>query len=267
MPLLLFVIFIFVWYFPIWKRQGKKEKLPRFTIAKAIGTGMIPGFLVIILFQVVLGYLQKALALPVAWDSAFSSFIGAALVEETVKFLGAWLIIRKVKPVRKVDYVLIFGAVGLGYEVTETLLLLDSVIAGVARGIFAQHIIWQLWMGMFYWEYCRAKENNDREACRKNLVSAFFVPFVLHGINDFVAFMAENAMKGMDNGMLENMQAAGVMTPELESAAVWVAVMLLFMVFEFVFQILCFKKALKVAKQSREAENIPETDAEKEMES
>lgn len=259
MPLLIFTIFIFVWYFPVWKRQGTEERLPRWTIAKSIAVGMVPVFLVIILLQVAFGFLQRALPLsPVAF-TASDSYLSAALVEETVKFLGAYLVIRKVCPKRKVDYVLIFGAVGLGYEVTETLLLLDSVIAGLGRGIFALHIIWQFWMGMFYWEYRQAKLRGDRNAARKNLLLAFLIPVILHGTNDFLAFMAEKGFSAVDPAMLENFSGVADLSPELEAAGWWTAALLLFMAVEIVFQIITFRMALRTAKESRNTE-ISETE-------
>ena len=251
MAVIVFLIFVFVWYFPVWHRQGKEESLPRFTIAKSVFMGLIPGFLLIILLQIGLGYLFRALPLSDTAFTACDCYIGAAVVEEFVKFLMAYVVIRKVQPERKVDYVLIFGAVGLGYEVTETLLLLDSVIAGIGRGIFALHIIWQFFMGTYFYKYREAKQNGNETQARRSLLLAFGVPVFIHGTNDFLAFMAEKYLGVLDAGSLENFSAeAQNITPELEAAGWWTAALLVFMLFEIIFQIITFRMALRAAKES-----------------
>lgn len=254
-PIVIFIAFCFVWYFPVWKGQGKTDRLPKGTVAKAIGIGLVPAFLVIILLQIGFGYLERALPLSPVARTFSTSYISAALVEEGVKFLGAYLIIRKTCPKRKVDYVLIFGAVGLGYEVVETLLLLGSIVAGIGRGVFALHIIWQFFMGSFFWEYRKAKENNDRRAQRRSLILAFAVPVILHGTNDFLAFMAESGAQNVDEKVWESFTLAKPMPPEMMPAVWWFAALLVFMLFEIVFQIMTFKMALASAKESRMADN------------
>lgn len=250
LSLVIFLIFVFVWYFPVWRRQGKTDRLPRWTILKAILLGLIPGFLAIILLQIAAGYLEKALALSGAAYRASDSYISAALVEECVKFLGAWLILRKAAPKRKVDYALIFGAVGLGYEVTETALgLSGSLLGGVIRGVFALHIIWQLWMGLYYYEYRRSKLAGDEKGKRKNFLLAFGVPVLLHGTNDFLAFMAEDSFNLA--------QAAGESGAEMTVYAVWIGLLIFFMLAQLVFQIITFKKALRAAEESRKLDALP----------
>ena len=256
MSLVVFLIFIFVWYFPIWRRQGQTGRLPRRTIAESIAAGLIPGFLAIIILQILFGFLLRALPLTGAAYSAVDAYISAALIEESVKFLAAYLIIRKVQPTRKVDYVLIFGAVGLGYEVTETLLLLDSVVSGFFRGVFAQHIIWQLWMGMFFWEYMQAKRDQNPAGCRRNLFLSLAVPFFLHGTNDFLAFMVEKGLKNVEPGALENFSAQQVVTPDLEAAGWWFLALLVFMILQIIFQIVTFRMALKTAADSRKMDAV-----------
>ena len=43
----------------------------------------------------------------------------------------------------------IFGLVGMGYEITESMML-GNVFAGIARGIFVAHIMYQFIMGHYY---------------------------------------------------------------------------------------------------------------------
>lgn len=247
-----FLIFVFVWYFPIWRRQGKTDRLPRGTIAVSILLGLIPAFILIIALQIPIGYLEKALFASRTAFLASDAYISAALTEECVKFLFAYLVIRKVKPKRKVDFALILGAVGLGYEVTESLLGLGgSVLGSVFRGVFAMHIIWQLWMGLYYYEYRQAKLSGDGEGRRKNFLLAFLVPVLLHGTNDFLVFMAEDSFKALDFEALEQ-----GLPGEAVAAVVWLVILGLFMAGALVYQIITFKKALKAAKESRERDEL-----------
>lgn len=248
MSLVIFLIFIFVWYFPVYKKQGQMNRMSKKTVPLTILIGMIPTFIAIILVQIPLGWLLQALSLPDIPRIAFDSFICAALVEELLKFFTAYLILRKVNPQRKVDYVLIFGAVGLGYEVTETLLGLDSMLAGAFRGVFALHIIWQFWMGMYYWEY------RNTSASGKNLALTFAVPILFHGLNDFLAFTVENKAAGLDLDLLQSVTDVSALTAEQTEFLVWFGVLFLFMIVEIVFQIATFRRAVRTAKESQIAE-------------
>lgn len=250
MALIIFLIFVLVWYLPVYRRQGKTDRLPRRTVPISILGGLIPGFLVIILLQLGLGYAVKPIKLSGIPSAAFESFISAALIEEGVKFLTGYLIVSKAKPKRKVDHALIFGAVGLGYEVTETCLMLDSPISGVFRGVFALHIIWQLWMGLYYFEYSRAKQRNDMPSARKELALALFVPFFMHGMNDFVIFVFESRQSAVD---LEHF-GTGSLTAGETAFLVWAAATFLFLIAEIVFQIVTFRKALRASGESRAAD-------------
>ena len=249
MPLILFVIFVFIWYFPIWIGQGKTNRPSRWTIPLAILFGAIPLAIAAIVLQSFLGYGQRALALPEVANMAVDAFISAGVIEEGLKFLTAFLIIRKVDPKRKVDYVLIFGAVGLGYEITETLLGLDSIWAGLIRGVLASHVIWQLWMGMFFWELRQAKLRNDAKGVRKNAIRMFAVPVLWHGVHDFIAMITTAKVDAVDPAVLSNPDAYS--SPELTVAAVLGIIFLILLLAELVFQIIILRKGLRVAKESR----------------
>ncbi len=252
MATLIFFIFIFVWYYPVYKGQGKTNRLSGKTVLKGVLIGMIPVFLAVVLLQIGGGYLLRALHLTGIGSMAFESFFNAAVIEEFLKFFGAWLIIRKLKPQRCVDYVLILGSVGLGFEVAETALLLDSVVAGVFSGIMALHIIWQYWMGLHFFKYREAKQANDAGAARKNLILAFVVPIIMHGLNDFLAFVVESKAGSIDMSNLE------INTPETTGFAIWIGALFLFIAIEIVYQIITYRKALRAARESRldEAETL-----------
>lgn len=245
LPLIIFLVFVFVWYFPVYRKQGNMDRLPKKTVPIAIGVGLIPVFIATILVQFGLGYLLKFLGLTGIPYFAFDAFIIAALVEEMVKFLGAFLIVRKVKPKREVDYALIFGAVGLGFEVLETIICLDNVLVGAERGVFALHIIWQLWMGLYFYRYHQAKQMNDKAAAKKNLTLALLVPIVIHGMHDFLAFVTADKVEKLDINNLANAASAET------AVTIWLVVLCTFLIFEIVFQIITYRKALKAARESK----------------
>lgn len=242
LPIITFTIFVFVWYFPVWYNQRKTNMLPKRTILKSVLVGMIPCAISILLIQIGLGFVVRSIKLQGLWLDAEEAYITAALVEECVKFFGAYLIIKKLKPSRKVDYVLIFGGVGLGYEIFETLLQLDSVLAGMIRGVFALHVIWQLWMGMFYWEYVQAKKSGNTAAKTKNFLLAFGVPIFLHGTNDFLLFVAEKFI-----GNPDAVQSMG-------NEDGWITAFIVFMALQIAFQIYTTKLAVKISKDSNETD-------------
>lgn len=233
-PLLVFIIFIFVWYFPVWRRQGEPRMSGKTFCASAF-LGGVPVFLLCFFLQVGLDVLQGRTIAPLP-NIIEDSYIGGGLIEEALKFLAAYIVIRKTEPESKAGYALVFGAVGLGYEAMESLFLIDSVLAGVERGVFALHIIWQFWMGLYFWEYRQAKLAGSAGAARKNLCLAFAVPVFLHGTNDFLAFMAENELAAMD--------AAA------DSPAPWSGALLPFIAVLLVFQVITFRKTLRAAMES-----------------
>ena len=263
MALIIFLIFIFVWYFPVWRRQGQADRLPRRTIPKAIVCGAIPAFVIIIVLQVLFGFVRRALPVSERVSQALEAYIGAALVEECVKFFTAYLIIRRIEPKRKVDYVLIFGAVGMGYELTESIIQLDSVLTGIMRGVFSLHIIWQFWMGMFFWEYRQAKQRGDRRGKCVNFILAFAVPILLHGTNDFLAFVNSDLLTKNTDAILN--ADIGNLSPEAEMVGEWFFALLVFVIIQTIFQFVTFGMALKTAKQSRQADEEARAEAEAEI--
>lgn len=253
MPLIVFTFFIFVWYVPVWLRQEKSKRLSFLTFLKSVLIGMFPVFIVALIFQILLGKARQALGLPYVADKAYNSYLEAALTEELFKFLAAYLIIRKHAPQQKSDYVLIFGAVGLGFEITETLMELENILVGVVRGIFALHIIWQFWMGLYYWKYRQAKEAGNSKSARKNLICSLFVPFILHGTNDFLSFIGADQVQFIDEALPEGIAAAENLPIRLENPENWLVALLIFIIIQFVFQIVTYVKALKASNETRQS--------------
>ena len=247
MAFLVFAIFSFVWYYPAYKKQGNVDRLPGKAYRRAILFGIFPATILLLSAQLLLTYVRKLLPLGTVAHNLWEAFLSAAAVEEGVKFLFAWLVIRKFEPKRKIDYALIFAAVGMGYQIAESLMMMDGVVTALIRGIFAYHVLWQYWMGLYFFDYRQAKARGDEGAARKALLLSVGVPFLLHGLNDFIAFMNGAAVEG------------GI---ETEIGA-WVFAFLLFVIASIVYLIITMKKVFRAAKESRELvaeEAVPEED-------
>lgn len=237
MPALIFFIFVFVWYFPVWKMQGKEGRLKNYVLPISILIGALP---VIGLTFVTTIFLSRftPMSLPYAGRLFYRTFISVAFVEESFKLIGALIVILIFKPKRKIDYVLIFGAVGMGFEITESFMDFSNIISGVIRGLFALHIIWQMWMGMYFYEFIKAKERKLPGKMIGSILLFFILPFLIHGANDF---LVDYTVALMGSG-------------ESDSAVMFIVLLILFSILEIVYQIITYRKALRISKESRNIE-------------
>ena len=246
MGFVIFFVFIFVWYFPAYVRQGKIGKPAGKHYILAILFGALPVMLAALILQIALTRLYRVLGVPSGTlHYALESFISAAAVEELLKFFFAWLIIRKVRPERQIDYALLFGAVGMGFEITESLMGMDSVLAAVIRGVFAYHILWQFWMGLYYRKYRQAREAENASGKVKYFILTFLVPTLLHGINDFIAFMAEAAMDANNENAM----------------AFWTLGYIVYILFSIVYLIFTMRNIRRAVSESRQLTEVPAEEA------
>ncbi len=235
MAAIIFFIFVFVWYFPVWKVQGKEDKPPKYTLPVSFIIGAIPASILSAATTIGLALLNRHFQLSGMLVQAYMDFIATGLVEEFFKFLCGYLIIRHVKPKRHIDYILILGTVGMGFEVSESLLSISDIITSITRGAFALHIIWQFWMGLYFWKYQEAKKANRNLSKILYLFIAFVIPVLMHGFNDFlVSVISAMAVYGDSSGI----------------SPVWVLVALVFLVIELIYQIIAFVKVFRVSKAS-----------------
>lgn len=133
---------------------------------------------------------------------------------------------------------LIFGAVGLGYEFTEALMF-GNPFAAIARGLTIAHVMYQFIMGHFFFESILAKgEGRDADA-KKYRIYSMLVPVIIHGINDFFCQIA-----GMYSGKTP---AADMST----ASVILVGISLVLIIATNVFGLVW---GLKLAKRTPEAE-------------
>ncbi len=213
--LICLLIFIFVWFGPVLRRQKKLSDLvSRKTKWFALFLGLIPATVVLLLCQIGLGWLFKLTGLDQhkLLMCFLNAFVLYAVVEEFTKYGFARLAIRKFETLKKIDIMVLFGFVGMGYEIAETMFN-ANLVAGIGRGLFIAHIVYQLVMGHFFFESVRAKGAGNADGAKRNLILALLIPILLHGVNDlFCELMALHtaAIEGIPTAELSNAQAAPI---------------------------------------------------------
>lgn len=239
MMILLFLVFGTAWYLPVYLKQGKKNKLPGKTYIKALALGLIPSFVIGVVFSSIIGWIMKWLHIEGLLKTAISTFIGYGVAEEFAKYLMGKLALKGCGEIRKIDSILIYGAVGVGFQVTESLLVIGSSIAGpLIRGILALHIAWQFWMGAHLWEADRCHGAGDEAGAKKNHLLAILLPMIFHGFHDFSGDALQLGIEnGTDKGML-----LGLIP------------FILALIIDIVFIIKTIRMVNRTAKESREAE-------------
>ena len=210
--ILAFLIFLLIWFLPPFRKQGKAGKpAAKWYVLPTLTTAII-GFAVILGLQLLLMLFTNAVFTPGSAALAFfNAFISAALIEESGKGLTGWLFTKRSGAARKIDYMFIFGAAGLGFELSESLLKLDDVVSGIFTGVMCLHVFWQIYMGAHIYEYRAAKAAGDAKKAKTELCKALLVPYLLHALNDLLAFLAEMLMAAM-GGMeaIEQNDALGI---------------------------------------------------------
>ena len=155
---------------------------------KLIPSKLIPAAAVLFACQFALGYLFKYIGVQEGTIllSALRAFIMYGVIEELTKYGFARLSFRKCEKLKKIDLMVLFGLVGMGYEVIETLII-GNIIAGSIRGFFLAHVMYQFIMGHYFFESLYAKNNSDAAKAKKCFFLALFIPIIIHGTNDFLA--------------------------------------------------------------------------------
>ena len=140
-----------------------------------------------------IGVTVLALAVNILWSligwgrdtpllkEAFRTFILAAFIEEFVKYKTAGRIIKKDhERVSWLDCIAYTAIVGIGFQLIETVvyLLESNVIQILVRGFTMGHPSYGMLMGYFTGKALYT----GKRSCR---VSAFVLPFLLHGLYDF----------------------------------------------------------------------------------
>ncbi len=152
----------------------------------ATGLGVLAGPAVLIL-----GYLLLPEIPMDSLSRAFlSSFINAAIPEETLKFLALWLLAKMCKHFDEMfDGIVYAVCIGMGFAGLENILYLfgaeDWVSVGVARALMSvpMHYFFAIIMGTFFSLGWFDKKNR-----RVYMTAALLLPIIVHGIYDTLCF-------------------------------------------------------------------------------
>ena len=244
----IFFGFLCLWLLPPYLKQGKQDKLPfRWILFTMLGGAVVAGGISIGL-QLLLDRWQVAHIEGLA-GQAFSAFISAALVEELTKFLVARVMMIFAKPVRKIDVIFLFAASGVGFEILETVLGFSnsgSIAGAILRGVICLHVFLQMFMGIHYDACQAAKAAGKKVRAVLQMVVAFLLPILVHGLNDFSLFFMQ-----MELNSYSALPAGAEMPILLPVSVVSVAVAV---IADLVFIIHSLVVTYREAKRSRAAE-------------
>lgn len=123
------------------------------------------------------------------------AFFGAALPEETAKFIILWLFLRKNKFFDEwVDGIVYATCIGLGFAALENIQYLFQhfnqwAYVGATRAVLSvpAHFFFAVAMGFFY---SKARFGNPARS-RLNYALALAVPILLHGLFDFPLMLSD----------------------------------------------------------------------------
>lgn len=232
LAIVLAAVFAFLWFLPLYRKAAGPDRVRTKPLVTAFLLAFFVTFAVGIAFQGLLGFIYRWAG--VADESLvrhfLKAFISYALVEEAIKLLTGLIVLKVFKIRGAKNYILVFGMIGIGFELIETFLYtLDAgILASIFRSIFALHIFCQIWMGIYVYRAHKCKELSDDGGAKRNMALAFFVPVLIHGIHD-----ASSAAAGLGEG-------------HGTAGQVIMAIILLgCLAMDAVFAILTFKKAME----------------------
>ncbi|MBQ3797137.1 MAG: PrsW family intramembrane metalloprotease [Butyrivibrio sp.] len=235
--MVLTAVLTFLWFMPLYRKAAGPDRVGKKPLITAFLLGFFVDFIVALIFQSLLGLLYRYAGIV---DGSLAkhyltAFISYALIEESVKFFTALIVLKMFKIRGAKNYILVFGMVGMGYEIVESLLYVASagILGTFFRSVFALHVFCQIWMGIFVYHAHKCKELSDNSGAKRNMAIAFCVPFLIHGIHDACS-IAFSLGEGHGN--------TGV--------AIMVCVLLACLAMDAVFAIITFRKALKEIKET-----------------
>ena len=188
LPGILIIIFII--------KKDKVEKEPPGLIIKLLIFGCLSCIPAIFLENFITPFGPGGQEGDVAY-SLYTAFVVAALCEELCKFallkLGSW---RNRNFNYRFDGIVYGTAVAIGFALLENVLYVaqGGISVAISRGLMAVplHAFCGLFMGIFYGAAKKNSIMKERSKSAGNTFMALFVPFLIHGIYDFLAFMQTN---------------------------------------------------------------------------
>lgn len=207
MGLLIFAVCLALWCLPVlrrWKAGGNAEAKEA---VRALLLGLIPASALILLADNLGGLLLEmagnGIARLLGIELSFGTtllyqfllcFFVVALAEESIKWAFARRCLRRKQDLTRLDAVVLAGAVGAGYEITESVLYSlrgGGVLMGILRGAFVCHVMWQMFMGCRWFDSLEERKAGGDRKTAKTLRAGWFLPYLIHAANDFALEAAD----------------------------------------------------------------------------
>lgn len=122
------------------------------------------------------------------------SFVGVALVEESLKFIVLHQILEKNDKHLKTIYdgIIYSVSVAMGFAILETLIYVfiyyeGSLSTAFLRAVTPGHFCFSIFMG-FYFSQAKRYEKYNRAKYVSNLMKSILIPTLIHGLYDYCLF-------------------------------------------------------------------------------
>lgn len=185
---LIVVVLSLCWYMPVYKKAAGPDRVDKKTLRNTFFVGLVPTFIVAFFIQMGIAFIYNHVGLEEgsAVRVIITAFVSYALVEESAKMFFGSIMVKRLKEVNAKNYILVFGMIGIGFEIFESMMLVGmaGIIGAILRGVLALHVICQIWMGGYCYRAYKCKENADRAGYRKNMILALLIPVLVHGFHD-----------------------------------------------------------------------------------
>ena len=192
LALVIFFIFVLVWYLPLFLKHKKAGLEPAkfYLLAFVLGLASMAIALALQLgLQKIIDVSGVANKLPTVAVVCLETLLSASLIEELSKYAMGRLATWRVPNLSEAGCMLLFGMVGLSFEVVETFMGGVDLGTSIFRGVTAMHIFFQLWMGKFWWRAMNAKAKGDGSGFVKYTLISVLVPIIAHWLWDFGAML------------------------------------------------------------------------------
>jgi len=194
--MIIFLVFALIWYLPLYKSKPEDKKPEQKLFWKAFFMGLGPAFVIGLILPCIIGFILRKCGYneTTVLFKLLVNGVGYGIGEELSKFLIAFLILRKIGYRNQSHTALLFGAVGLGFGVFESFLVVTSLISAIVRAVFCLHVFFQFWMGSYYADSIEKKIAGDTKGSNKSMLLAFVVPMLVHIIHDVVGYQGLSYM-------------------------------------------------------------------------
>ena len=255
LSVVIFLAFVALWVLPPFLKQGKTGGVSlKWHLFSLLAGAIVACGVAVVIQLFVVDKIVEASGITGVALHLVNAFISASLIEEAFKFACGRVVLHFSKAVRKIDYIFIIGAAGVGFELTETFLGMNgdtNIVGGIIRGVTCLHVFLQLFMGVHLYEYHKAKKAGNNGRTVGEFILTFLVPFFVHGFNDFSLFMLQEGMSGSAEAL-----AAGNYSELSLSGGTMVGIVMVILgiAIDIVFMIFTLKAVYKESKNSRLAD-------------